>query len=48
MARFDDLIMCAGLNRSQRKFYKMPTKKSIRLLAPAGSGYRNRVLLHKY
>ena len=35
---FDEMIMNAGLNRSQRKFCKLPAKKNIRLLAPAGSG----------
>ena len=38
MKTFDELIKDAGLNRSQKKFCKMPVKKNVRLLAPAGSG----------
>lgn len=38
MSDFDELVKFAGLNRSQKKFCKMPVKKNIRVLAPAGSG----------
>ncbi len=38
MKDFDELIKEAGLNRSQKKFCKMPVDKNIKLLAPAGSG----------
>ncbi len=38
MKDYDELIKEAGLNRSQKKFCKMPVKKNIILLAPAGSG----------
>ena len=38
MSEFDQEMLAAGLNRSQRKFCKMPISKNIRLLAPAGSG----------
>ena len=38
MTNFDDLAKEAGLNRSQKKFCKLPVKKNIRLLAPAGAG----------
>lgn len=38
MSDSDNSLILAGLNRSQRKFCKMPPKKNIRLLAPAGSG----------
>ena len=38
MKSFEELGKEAGLNRSQKKFCKMPVKKNIRLLAPAGAG----------
>ena len=38
MSEFDQELLNAGLNRSQRKFCKLPASKNIRLLAPAGSG----------
>lgn len=38
MSKFDDLAKDAGLNRSQKKFCKQNINKSVRLLAPAGSG----------
>ena len=38
MTNFDELAKEAGLNRSQKKFCKLPVKKNIRLLAPAGAG----------
>lgn len=38
MSEFDQEMLDAGLNRSQRKFCKIPVTKNIRLLAPAGSG----------
>lgn len=38
MTDFDEIIKSAGLNRSQKKFCKMPVKHNVRLLAPAGSG----------
>lgn len=34
----DEMLMAAGLNRSQRKFCKEQDKKNLRLLAPAGCG----------
>ncbi len=38
MTEFDEMIRNAGLNRTQKKFCKMPVKHNVRLLAPAGSG----------
>ena len=38
MTKFDDYAKEAGLNRSQKKFCKVPANKNVRLLAPAGSG----------
>ena len=38
MTEIDRLLLDAGLDRSQRKFCKMPIDKNVRLLAPAGSG----------
>lgn len=38
MTNFDDLAKEVGLNKSQKKFCKLPVKKNIRLLAPAGAG----------
>ncbi|MCQ2429739.1 MAG: ATP-dependent helicase [Clostridia bacterium] len=38
MTEFDKGMMDSGLNRSQRKFCKLPLSHNIRLLAPAGSG----------
>lgn len=38
MPSFDDLVKEAGLNRTQKKFCKLPINSNVRLLAPAGSG----------
>ena len=38
MTDFEELLKKADLNRSQKKFCKMPAKHNVRLLAPAGSG----------
>ena len=38
MQNYNELIKNAGLNVSQKRFCKMPVKKNIRLLAPAGAG----------
>ena len=38
MSEFDQEMLNADLNRSQRKFCKLPVTRNIRLLAPAGSG----------
>ena len=38
MTKYDEIINDYGLNRSQKKFCKMPVKHNVRLLAPAGSG----------
>lgn len=38
MSDFDVLTKTAGLNRTQKKFCKVPYNKNVRLLAPAGSG----------
>lgn len=35
---FDIVAREDGLNRSQKKFCKLPPKKNVRLLAPAGAG----------
>lgn len=40
----EKLLLDAGLNRSQRKFCKAANRKSIRLLAPAGSGKTHSIL----
>ena len=51
--QMDSMLLSAGLNRTQRKFCKLPTNKNIRLLAPAGSGktysilWRCRCLIEK-
>lgn len=38
MSKFDELSKNAGLNKCQKKFCKIPVKKNVKLLAPAGSG----------
>lgn len=38
MTDFNELLKSAGLNRTQKKFCKMPANHNVRLLAPAGSG----------
>lgn len=38
MPTFDEMIKEARVNRSQKKFCKLPVNSNIRLLAPAGSG----------
>lgn len=38
MSAVERILLEAGLDRSQRKFCKIPMDKNVRLLAPAGSG----------
>ena len=38
MSNYDESVKAAGLNRSQRRFCKLPVNSNVRLLAPAGSG----------